>query len=229
MLRSYGDWHLGRACALAGLEHFAEAQEAVAQGEALFISDQGRAHARTELALIFGQMHALEKAEAAYREAVALMSGAGKDAIYERYRLALILLARDEAAAVPGVLSSRAALDYPFREPSILLYVLGLLQPDQVQEVLSKSIIASRGDGDFLADYFAGRIDAAGLLARPDDYNDVDQQDRLCVIHFFLGEWMLPKNRAEAIAHFQAAVATGSRYLPEYMAAHAILQRLTAQ
>jgi tetratricopeptide (TPR) repeat protein len=230
MFRSYGDFYIGRSCALAGLERFTEALDSITEGEGLFLSNKAKGHARTERALTYVRMGNMEKAATSFREAVSLISGSGENAIHERYQLAVVLLAEDKSDAVTDPFFLRDAIDSSLgdRKPAILLYVLGLLPPDETKKVLAKDRISLGGDGDILADYFAGRIDIGKLMAKPDDYSDVDQQDRLCVINFFLGESMLPKDKGSAIAYFQAAIATGSQYLPEYLASRAILNRLTA-
>jgi tetratricopeptide (TPR) repeat protein len=202
IVRSYGDFYLGRSCALAGLERFPEALDAATTGENLFLSAKGKAHALEQRALVHVQMGDLEKAETLYRDALPMEVKLGENGMNVRYDLAVVLVGLDKPGSVAEILAPQDAMEDPFRKSALLLYVLGSLSPKQVQDVLAEN--RSRGLGDLIPDYFAGRLELNGLLAKPDGYSDVEQQDRLCVTNFFIGEWMVSKNRTEAITYFLA-------------------------
>jgi len=217
----FGDFFAGRATALMWLGRFNEAMDAAGKAEAVFHSKQMKAYARDLQAEIHLRMGNVPEAERLYLQAIDL----DVTSATPLYDLALLKLATGERDGIGPILEKAIIREPYFREPALLLVALKLSSPERKEELLPRNDHwAVTGWDDAIAEYFAGRIDLAALMKRPAETDVETDRYRLFNIHFFLGVASMTK--AEAIGHFESAMATGADHAFEYLAAQAMLTNL---
>jgi tetratricopeptide (TPR) repeat protein len=223
LMYPFGEFFNGRAQALMHLGRFDEAVAAAVQAEATFHSKARAAGARAIQAEIKLRMGKAGEAERLYRQAAEL------DTTWSEplYDLALLKLVGGENDSVGAVLEEAVGRDPISREPAILLVALNLSSPEKTKELLPREEDWDvLGSDKAIAEYFAGRIDLAALMKRPDGMEAHGDRYRLCEIHFFLGVAAISIDKAAAIDHFEAAVATDADHSMEYLASQLFLKKL---
>jgi tetratricopeptide (TPR) repeat protein len=217
----FGDFFAGRAATLMWLGRFDEAVAAAGEAEATFHSKQLKAYARNLQAEVHLRMGNVAEAERLYRQAIDLDVTSAKSL----YDLALLKLTTGERDGIGAILEKAITREPYFSEPALLLVALKLSSPEQKEELLPRNDHwAVTGWDDAIAEYLAGRIDLAALMKRPEGTDDEANQYRLFQIHFFLG--VASTTKAEAVGHFESAIATGADHADEYRAAQAMLTNL---
>jgi tetratricopeptide (TPR) repeat protein len=218
----YGDFFAGRATTLMWLGRFDEAVDAASNAEATFHSKQLKAYAQDLLAEIRQRMGNVAEAEQLYRQAIDLDATSAKPL----YDLALLKLTTGQRDGIGPVLEEAITREPYFREPALLLVALKLPSPERKEELLHRNDhLAVTGWDDAIAEYLAGRIDLTALMKRPEETDDEADRYRLFQIHFFLGVASMAK--ADAIGHFESAMATVAVHAVEYRASQAMLANLT--
>lgn len=223
LLYPFGDFYVGRATMLMWLARFDEAIGAAGKAETTFRSQQRKADARALQAEINLRMGDAVEAERLYRQAADLDTTS-----YEPlYDMALLKLSKGESHGIGVILEEAIGRDPISRKPTVLLVALNLSSPERKEELLPRNEHREYDWDDAIVEYFAGRIDLAALMKRPEGTDVSADGYRLCNIHFFLGVAAISIDKAAAIGHFESAIATGADHSVEYFASQLMLTKLS--